>query len=236
MAMSGAPASALTQDPTAAPDDDPAQMFDRAERLYRDGRYLDAIAVLLALQREHADPILDYNLGRAYESAGQIDAAIDAYGRYLETAPDAVDRDDVEARVARLRVTVAPPIAVQPPRELPPPTPAPPRPSVAPWVIAGLGGAGLGVAAGLGGVARSRRNDAVREPIQAEAADRLDEARRFALAANIGFAVAGAVATAGVAWGIASIVRRRQRLASVGAVVRPRHAEVGSPKVVSSIE
>jgi tetratricopeptide (TPR) repeat protein len=220
----------------AAPDDDATQMFDRAEQLYRDGRYHDAIELLRALQLEHPDPLLDYNIGRAHESAGEAEAAIDAYQRYLDATKDAIDRADVEARIARLRASIVPAPASPPSEPVTPIVVAPPKPIVAPWVLAGLGGVGLGVGAALGGVARSRRSDAVREPIHAEAAARIDEARRFALAANITFAIAGAVVSAGLAWGIARVVRRRHRARSDSSAARRAHADVGSPNVVSSIE
>lgn len=224
LALATAPRVASPAAPPTA--DDAASKFDRAEALYGEGRYDEAIALLLELVREHPDPILRYNLGRAYESAGQIEEAIDAYESYLVAAPEATDRESVERRIERLRERLPPPT---PPEPVPPVVkPTAPRPIVAPWVLAALGGAGLVAGATLGGLALARRKDAVDARIQADAAAHLDDARRFATGANVAFAVGGALAIAGLAWGITALVQRKN--------ARARQTLVGSWNVVSSIE
>jgi tetratricopeptide (TPR) repeat protein len=50
------------------------------------------------------EPILLYNLGRAYEGAGDAQHALDAYRRYLETSADIPNADAVRATIATLEV------------------------------------------------------------------------------------------------------------------------------------
>jgi tetratricopeptide (TPR) repeat protein len=209
-----------------APAEDPAAKFERAEALYAEGRYEETIALLRELLRDYPDPILLYNLGRAYEGADRVAEAIDAYERYVDAAPDAPDRDAVERRIDRLRARLRP--QQPPPPEPTPVTEAPreavPRPIVAPWVLAGIGGAGLVAGATLGGLARARRDAAVEAMAQADAAAHLARAERLATAANVAFGVGGALAIAGVTWGVVAVVKRRR--ARTGPALT--HARVGS--------
>ncbi|MBL4683383.1 MAG: tetratricopeptide repeat protein [Nannocystaceae bacterium] len=199
---------------TATDPDDPGARFDRAEILFREGRYDEAITVLQALLREYPEPILHYNLGRAQESSGRIEEAIVAYELYLDGAPDAPDRETVLARVQRLRTRVqrdAAAAIVPEPR----PQPAPPLsespPIVLPWVMTGVGGAGLIVGAAFGGLSRQRIDEARSETEQVAASDALSDARSNALLANVMFAVGGSLATAGLTWGIIAVTRKRKR-------------------------
>ena len=202
----------------AAPGDDAAEQFDQAERMYREGRYEEAIAILRELIAEYPEPILRFNLGRAYESAGRLEEAIDAYEQYLEAAPEAPDRTDVEGRIERLEAQLAaqePETEPEPETEAPPEVPPPPKPIVAPWIVAGVGGAGLVVGVAFGSLSRARTNDARdAQTDQVEAMAQLDDARRFATVANVSLAVGGALAVAGLAWGIAAVTKRRRGKAS----------------------
>jgi tetratricopeptide (TPR) repeat protein len=205
--------------PAAPAAADPTAKFDRAEDLYREGRYDEAIALLEELVAEYPDAILLYNLGRAHESAGRLEEAISAYERYLAAAPDAADAEAVQRRIERLRARKEPPPPEPPADSEPPPPPEPrrPRPIVVPWIVAGAGAAGLVAGATLGGLSRTRTNEARDEQGQTAAADKLDDARRFATAANIAFAVGGVLAVAGLAWGIAAVTIRRRAATSVKA-------------------
>lgn len=51
--------------------------------------------------RPDADPL--YNIAKSYEKMARYDDALDFYQQYLELAPNAADRSDVEAIMARLR-------------------------------------------------------------------------------------------------------------------------------------
>ena len=194
---------------TAAEPDDASARFARAETMYREGRYEEAIAVLEELIEDYPEPILYFNLGRANESSGRIEAAISAYDSYLEAAPDAPDRESVRDRIARLRQRQRPEPSPVPTPPVLPPSPAP-RPIVAPWVVAGLGGAGLAVGATFAGLSRARSNDARNAPDQVTAKSEHDAARRHAVAANVAFGVGAALLVAGVIWGVTVVVKRRR--------------------------
>lgn len=212
--------------PSAEPaaEADPSAQFSQAETLYREGRYEEAIEILEALIEAHDAPILRFNLGRAYESAGLLDPAIAAYQEYLQTAPDAPDRDSVKARIERLESRapdesepVPTPDPVQPrapvERDIPPR-----KPVIAPWVLAGAGGVGLIVGGAFAGVSVARGSEA--EDLttnQVRAVQAQDEARRFSTLSIVTLAVGGALLVAGVTWGVLATKRQRRSDRAVGA-------------------
>ena len=221
-ALVGAPAAVRA---APAGEDDAAAQFNEAEQLYRDGRYEDAAAILARLAETIPDPVLFYNLGRAHESAGQLEPAIEAYQRYLEVAPDADDAAAVAARVGRLEERVAardaeaedeatpeppPPVVVEAPTDAPGSTRGPGA-RVAPWVVLGVGGLGVVAGVAVAAVASSKHQDARDEPVQTTAAQLDDEAQGLALAGNVTIAVGGALALAGLTWGVVRLVRDRRR-------------------------
>lgn len=213
----------LAAAPAGEPDDS-AAAFDRAEALYNEGRYEDAAAILSSLTLEFPEEaVLFYSLGRAYESAGQLGPAIEAYARYLELAGEAPDAAAIEARVGRLRQrldaeeedaresTQPPGPAVVPRDPEPPPTePTQPKSRVyAPWIVAGAGALVVGAGGALAGLAASRNADARDEAVQATASDLRGEAENLALGANVSFAVGGVLVVAGVVWGVVELRSRR---------------------------
>lgn len=213
---------AAAQEPVA--EEDAAAQFELAEQYYRDGRYEEAAEVLARLAESIPDPVLFYNLGRAYESAGQLQPAVQAYERYLTLAPDAKDADAVAARVGRLQERVAE--AAEEDARTPEPAPPPPvvSPEVvdpgparsraataAPWVLVGVGGGGVVAGIALVVSASSRHADARAERVQARAADLDAQSRRLALAGNIAFAAGGTLALAGLTWGLVRLRRDQRR-------------------------
>ncbi len=86
--------------------DDPVEravvLCETAEGLYREGRFELAVELLLEARSLHDDPAISYNLARAYEELARPEDAIAAYRHYLDVAPEAGDRSEVEARIARL--------------------------------------------------------------------------------------------------------------------------------------
>lgn len=217
LTMLGTPASAFAKPPvdrnkaTA----EAAELFQRSHRAYREGRFQEAVDLLLRARELKAEPVLLYDLGRAYEALGKPGAAADAYTQFLQEDPKASDRLATEGRIATLRrqadeqEALRAAAAAQSEKPSPPaPSPGPPPPPVAvtsgrgaviPWV---LGGAGV-VAAGVGVVftivARSRYDDALAEPVQSTAADKYDGAKRDRLVSDVGFVAGGVLlVTAGV--------------------------------------
>jgi tetratricopeptide (TPR) repeat protein len=79
------------------------QRYDIGIALYRAGRYAEAAAEFdAALALFPTSGKLAYNLARCRERADQLRPAVDAYRRYLQNAPAAEDRAEVETLIARL--------------------------------------------------------------------------------------------------------------------------------------
>jgi tetratricopeptide (TPR) repeat protein len=188
------------------------ELFEQSARAYRDGRFQDAIDLLLEARRVKPEPVLLYNLGRAYEALGKPAEAANAYAEYIAEDPRAVDRRAIEGRIATLRAQAeqldkakSPPPPPPPPAAPAPPAPAAPladreEPTVVPWVITGVGIAGVGAGVALAIVASIRHDDAVNEAAQRPAQEKQDQAETFATGATIAFITGGVVAAGGLTW------------------------------------
>jgi tetratricopeptide (TPR) repeat protein len=192
------------------------EVFQRSLALYKDGDYRRSIELLETAYAVYPEPVLLFNLGRAYEKLGETSKAVDEYERYLGADPAAPDRADIEQRIEVLRQGLHAPA--------PPPssgtrapiqatvatTPGDARPSPSaspyPWILAGAGVAVMGSGIVLGTVAVSRHNQAVSEHDAGRAASLQDAATRFALWTNVTFIGGGALAAAGVVLGVVSVV------------------------------
>ena len=189
------------------------ELFEESVKAYRDGHFDEAVEKLLEARKAKREPVLLFNLGRAYEALGRNAEAADAYASYLAEEPGAVDRRALEARISVLRgqandrsaastraprVVPAPDEAVD--RERMPPASGSAAGRTAPWVVTGAGVAAVGAGLVLGAVAKSKRDDAAAEPVQQTAATKHDEATSMARGATITI-VAGSVVTAvGIVW------------------------------------
>lgn len=216
-------------------------LFRDSDAHYKRGEFEKAAELLREAYALHPEPILLYNLARALEGLGDFPGAIEQYERYLNADTQIADRGAIERRIATLRAQVA---RTQAPTSSPAPVPAPPvsdirtGPAAAtsspppgdeapprlhggsrrlPWVIAGAGGAVVGVGAVFGYLSQARHDDAVAAPIQADAARLQDRAHTFATVANVAFAVGGVAAVAGVAWGLYARRQDRARPTVAGA-------------------
>jgi tetratricopeptide (TPR) repeat protein len=78
------------------------------QRLLEHGRTQDAIAEFRRAYELRADPRFLYDIAEGYRLLGLRDQARFFYERYLATAPDAPDRDEVEAAIASLGQPPAP--------------------------------------------------------------------------------------------------------------------------------
>lgn len=79
---------------------DARRYFTRGMRAIAEGRYEEGIGLL---ERAHAirpHPNVLYNIGRAQERLGDLEAALRSLSAYLDSAPD--DSEEVEAQVARI--------------------------------------------------------------------------------------------------------------------------------------
>ncbi|NUP07422.1 MAG: tetratricopeptide repeat protein [Polyangiaceae bacterium] len=189
------------------------QLFEQAETEYQAGRFAKAVELLLEAQRIGPDPVLHYNLARAYEGMGDLERALASYKAYLDADPSSKDRGATEARIKSLeqlleerkKAAESPTDTTE--KRPPPIVPAEERsPSPVPWVIAGVGALGFGAAGALGALCLSKSSEAEDPETSGADAVRLqDEASTFALGANVAFGVAGAVLAAGVVWGIVDV-------------------------------
>ena len=187
-------------------------LFQRAHVAYREGRFQDAVDLLLEARRLRAEPVLLYDLGRAYEALGKPVEAADAYTQFLEEAPKTPDRRSIEGRIATLRRQVAEqealrraaedrneapaPVQAAPPL---PPAAVPPAKTIVPWVLAGVGAAAEATGLVFALISRARFDDADAARSQASAVDIHDGAKRDTVIANVAFVTGGALlVTAGV--------------------------------------
>ena len=92
----------LAARPLAAAEPDARELYERGAEAYREARYETAIELLLRAHRLEPHSELNYDLGRAYEGAGDLTRAIASFREYLRLEPNAKDRAVVEARVANL--------------------------------------------------------------------------------------------------------------------------------------
>ncbi|MEQ8455377.1 MAG: tetratricopeptide repeat protein [Sandaracinaceae bacterium] len=179
-------------------------LFMEAEQAYEEGEVERAVALLQEARTLRREPVLLYNLARAYETLGRIDEALAAYEQYLVEEPDGSGRGAIETRVTALRRQIAEREALAEAerlaRERPRPPPA--RPSALPWVTLGAGALSLGVAVTLGALAWDAREDAENDPAHSTATASLALAEDLALGANILYVIGGALALGGAIWGV----------------------------------
>ena len=205
-----------------------AELFRQSANAYREGRFQDAVDLLLEARQAKAEAVLLYDLGRAYEGLGKPAEAAEAYAHFLEEAPNARDSKAIEARIATLRrqaddlkrtdearaAPAQPPLAPALPAPLPPSQPpkegGSDKASPIPWVVGGFGLAALGTGILFGAIARSGYDDASSDPVQTSAAERYDAAKRDAVIANVALA-AGAIliVTAAVWLGVRAAAKTR---------------------------
>src|SRR3954469_11854127 len=89
--------------PAGADDISDAQAkFKAARATYPKARYKDAIDLFLQANRLDPHPELVFNVGQAYEKAGDVPNALRAYRDYLRLAPEAADRATIETSIKNL--------------------------------------------------------------------------------------------------------------------------------------
>ena len=176
-------------------------LFEKSEVAYDSGRFADAVALLRQSYALKKEPVLLYNLGRAYEALGDRTSAADAYEAFLQAQPTAQDRAGLERRIATLRREVAEREALRKQaleRERSRPVRSP---SAVPWIVAGVGAASLAGGGVLRILANQRNDDAKREPTYLEADSLHSQAQTFATISAICFIAGGAVLAGGLLWG-----------------------------------
>ncbi len=110
------------------------QLYERATRAYDVGKYAEAIDYYQKAYEIGGDPPMLYNIAQSYRLNDQPADAVRFYRRYLQRAPSARNKDDVERKIAELEKMVEErrkaPVAAPPPTP-PPATPPPSTPSAA---------------------------------------------------------------------------------------------------------
>ena len=76
--------------------------FRDGMQLVEEGRYEEGIEQLLTAYDTLPHPNVLYNVATAYSQAGQYEAALEYFERYLALAPDAEDRGYVQGYIEEL--------------------------------------------------------------------------------------------------------------------------------------
>ncbi|MBW2276191.1 MAG: hypothetical protein JRF63_01795 [Deltaproteobacteria bacterium] len=215
-----APALSTAQDKPASEAEKPKEVdLEQAKVKYEEGKghyeakkYEEALAAFTEAYNLSNKPDLLFNLGVCSEKLEQDKKAIAYYELYLEETPGAPDRDDVTARLEALKANQGEPAA--PVAEPDPETVAPPPPPVEedeliveedeeteifwPGAVIGLGGLVLATGALTAIMAYNRYGD-LEDSCSPDCSDgKVSKVKKAALAADIQFALGGAVVAAGV--------------------------------------
>jgi tetratricopeptide (TPR) repeat protein len=211
-----APARVARADETAAQDARALDLFEKSEAAYDSGRFADAVALLKASYAIKKEPVLLYNLGRAYEGIGDPAAAAQAYEAFLAAQPSAPDRGALERRIATLRAQLAERDALRKRAQESAAAASARRASAVPWVVAGVGAAGL-VAGGVVGILAHQRNEqAKQEPTYARADVLHAQAQSQAMVSTVCFIAGGVVLAGGLLWGILDVSAARRSASLTG--------------------
>jgi hypothetical protein len=107
--------------------------FEEAQVLYTKDQFEEAAAkFMMAFDKKPFSSFL-FNAAVAHEKAKNLEKAVEAFQKYLETDPQARDAADVKARIESLKAAIAPAPPVQAGKPVPekPATPAPVLPAIA---------------------------------------------------------------------------------------------------------
>jgi tetratricopeptide (TPR) repeat protein len=190
------PAAARAEEAPPSADVRALDLFDKSEAAYQKGRFAEAALYLREAYALKPEPVLLYNLARAYEGMGDLEHAAKAYQDFLAAEPNAKDRGSIEVRIATLKKQLAEREAARKKQ------PEEKKPSAVPWIVAGAGALGIGAGAVLGVISAKRHRDARDEPRQTDAESDQASAKSFATAANVAFITGGVVLAVGLVWGL----------------------------------
>jgi tetratricopeptide (TPR) repeat protein len=197
-----------------------SELFKKSAEAYMRGDFNQAITLLDEAYALDPQPVLLYNKARAHEGLGHGDEAIALYEQYLAQEPNSADRGAIEQRLVTLkrqkeersavdrertevekeRAAVEKERATPAPPPPPPPAEPPHRRSALPYVVMGVGAAGLATGTVFGLMALSREDAAIAEPVQKKSGDLRDTGTTFATVSNISFIAGGVLLAAGALW------------------------------------
>lgn len=78
------------------------ELFQWAQRLYKQARYAEAISKFEEAYAVRPHPVIYFNIGRCHEQLGDTAKALRAYRDYLRLLPDAQDKENVTDAIANL--------------------------------------------------------------------------------------------------------------------------------------
>lgn len=212
------PAQIVAAAPTRDPDAEARALVVSAKSAFDAGRFGEAAELLERAYVVRPSATLLYNLGRAYQQAGEKTRAVDAYNRYLATEkspPDEgairrtvqqledelareralaerLERANREAEEQRAAQAAREQVQVRTRRD----------PSAIPWVVAGVGVSGLAAAGVFGGLASHDHDGAVSAATVTDAQSKQSSAEGFATVANVALVAGGVLTLTGVLWGL----------------------------------
>ena len=197
-----------------------AELYKASAESYRKGDFATTVDLLREAYSLDPQPVLLYNLARAYEGLGDTNGAIDTYKKYLAADPNAKDRGAIEQRISTLERERDERIALEkqneanrkraeeeaaraaaasrPKKEAPPPH----HRSALPYIVGGIGIGGLATGVVLGLMATSQHASARSEPVQLTAENEQNRAKTYATASTISFIAGGALLAIGTTWWI----------------------------------
>lgn len=79
------------------------QLYNEGRALFDQGKYTEAIGKFRQADQVAPAPLLDFNIGLAYDRMGDRGNAIKYYRSYLDRAPSAQNRAAVQAKINRLQ-------------------------------------------------------------------------------------------------------------------------------------
>jgi tetratricopeptide (TPR) repeat protein len=225
---------------------DARALSEQAKTAFDRGDFADAAKLLEEAYRLKPWPVLLYNLGRAYQQAGNKARAVDAYERYLVAQPDARDAGAVRESIRQLNEQIARDRELEKQattererasaeaaakqraledaeraRRAASEAGAHHKPSPVPWIIGGIGVAGLATGFVFGGLSMSSHAAAVADTDAARALADQNSAQTYALVANVLFIAGGTIALASVIWGIFDVRASSAATARVRAAFGP---------------
>jgi tetratricopeptide (TPR) repeat protein len=176
-------------------------LYEESVRAYQAGQFEEAARLVRAAHELAPKPVLIYNLARAYEKMGHAEEALENYKEYLREEANPPDKGAIEKTIVMLQKQVDE-AELAKERQKQSQLDASHR-RVGALVMAGVGLATVAVGTGLAALA-ANKHDAAQRPTTTGADTALDQssAQTAATAANVCFAVGGAVAVGGVLWWI----------------------------------
>lgn len=202
------PKAALAQEASEADRAAALALAVEAHECFEAGEPEAAVELLLRARTLYREPLLLYNLARAYEAQGQETEALAAYEGYVAEQPAAEDRAAVEVRIGSLRETIAERERLGREREserrrraqAEERAAAAEGSSPSTWVLGATGATTLATGTAFAVVAVTERDNAAADPVHATTVTRMEEARTYATVANVLFVAGGVVLGAGLVW------------------------------------